>query len=300
MDVPFPVQQHVILSTTDTQISTQPVISPASRSLSPESLKLLNDSSTISTRIRTDPLSDEKFIASHRRGEREERHYQNFERDKVMYEKLRFERQLDRLNGHDWIKVVLSMTPVSNPRDDTELSTKRDRLVLELEAVLKKFDRWKEKEKKLKSMIVPGLANRDLEMMKERLEQRKTALRILNDDVSPARAPRGRPKQPRQQNLKAWMSSPFTISGASQDSIVERPQNKPRVKKEASPKPIFYSKHRYRSPRAAPLAFGQPVPKMSYRQFGIPNEWVQNREKLRRSEDAINDIVEQAEGNEKS
>ncbi|KAK9477162.1 something about silencing, SAS, complex subunit 4-domain-containing protein [Lipomyces japonicus] len=109
----------------------------------------LRDTPVLSTRTRQDPLSDESYAIPHRRREREEKHLQNLERDRVLYCKLRCEREIDRLRSRDWIKAVVALTPVDDLRDHAGLSRKRDRLMAELEAVLAKFDDWRQKEKQL-------------------------------------------------------------------------------------------------------------------------------------------------------
>ncbi|KAK7203597.1 something about silencing, SAS, complex subunit 4-domain-containing protein [Myxozyma melibiosi] len=300
LDVSDPLDYSAPLPLVDVAFPTDPPTEPTtappptpvppktSRPLSPASLKSLRGSSTISTRIRTDPLSDPKFHAAHRRGEREERHYQNFERDKVMYEKLRFERQLDRLNGHDWAKVVMSMTPVVDARDEGELGIKRDRLVAELSAVLRKFDRWKEQEKRRKSLADHSQGDdTDFEARRQRLEERKAIFRcIVGPDKSSSRTstttatttptttthPRGRPKKATRHPKKTDhdRSSP------------PPPPKRARVKKEHPPKPLF-SKYKYHSPRAGPLAFGQPIPRMTYEPFEIPASWIEARQRLGKS-----------------
>ncbi|KAK9359864.1 something about silencing, SAS, complex subunit 4-domain-containing protein [Lipomyces starkeyi] len=223
-------------------------------------------------RSRSDPLCDSMFVGHHKRREREERHYQNFERDKVMYEKLRFERQLDRLKGHDWVKAVVSMTPVADPKCVHELVTKRDKLIHELVNVLAKFESWKEREKKIKSLN--GDEDELMSSMRLRLEERKKELKFLHGIIPKVGNGRARRRVGRNQQGK---ETTITRSEAQARRKLDSDQLNPssvlntKCKSTANAKSLKTS------------AFGYPLPRIRYRQFHIPLEWVENREKLRQS-----------------
>ncbi|KAK9353643.1 something about silencing, SAS, complex subunit 4-domain-containing protein [Lipomyces doorenjongii] len=223
-------------------------------------------------RSRSDPLCDSMFVGQHRRREREERHYQNFERDKVMYEKLRFERQLDRLKGRDWVKAVVSMTPVADPKCVHELITKRDKLIHELVNVLAKFESWKEREKKIKSLN--GDEDELMSSMRLRLEERKKELKMLHGIIPEVGNGRAHKRVGRNQQGK--------------ETMITRSEAKARRKldsEQLNPSSVLNSK--YKSTANAKSAFGYPLPRIRYRQFHIPLEWVENREKLRQSENNL-------------
>ncbi|KAK9384472.1 something about silencing, SAS, complex subunit 4-domain-containing protein [Lipomyces mesembrius] len=227
-------------------------------------------------RSRSDPLCDSMFVGQHKRREREERHYQNFERDKVMYEKLRFERQLDRLKGRDWVKAVVSMTPVADPKGVHELITKRDKLIRELVNVLAKFESWKEREKKIKSLN--GDEDELMSSMRLRLDERKKELKILHGIIPEVGNGRAHKKVGRNQQGK---ETTITRSVAKERRKLDSEQLNPssvlngKYKSTANAKSLKTS------------AFGYPLPRIRYRQFHIPLEWVENRENLRQSENNL-------------
>ncbi|KAK9458584.1 something about silencing, SAS, complex subunit 4-domain-containing protein [Lipomyces oligophaga] len=242
------------------------------RPLSKESQLALYESKSVSRRFARDPLSDTSFINLHRRGEREEKHYQNFERDKIMYERLRCERHLDTLNGPDWIKSVLALTPVDNPSDDSELSNKRTKLIQELQSLLDKFELWKENEKSFKS-----LTDRDRDATQrerlQRLQTRKKSL-LLSSSASLLAKTSTTRRRGRPRKTEASVSiSPSKPQFSSKRIAKQKPED-PNLR-------IISTIHRKRS---EPLAFGYPVPSIHYSQFKIPESWIRIRDDLRRSQ----------------
>ncbi|KAK9485305.1 something about silencing, SAS, complex subunit 4-domain-containing protein [Lipomyces starkeyi] len=243
--------------------------------ISAESKARLYDT-PLKVRSRSDPLCDSMFVGHHKRREREERHYQNFERDKVMYEKLRFERQLDRLKGHDWVKAVVSMTPVADPKCVHELVTKRDKLIHELVNVLAKFESWKEREKKIKSLN--GDEDELMSSMRLRLEERKKELKFLHGIIPKVGNGRARRRVGRNQQGK---ETTITRSEAQARKKLDSDQLNPSSVLNTKCKSTANAKSLQTS------AFGYPLPRIRYRQFHIPLEWVENREKLRKSKNNL-------------
>ncbi|KAK9375809.1 something about silencing, SAS, complex subunit 4-domain-containing protein [Lipomyces chichibuensis] len=265
-DDPFPTIQELTPVRRPSPFPVSSIVNP----ISAESQARLYDT-PVKIRSRSDPLCDSMFVGHHKRGEREERHYQNFERDKVMYEKLRFERQLDRLKGRDWVKAVVSMTPVKDPKCVHELITKRDKLIHELVNVLAKFESWKEREKKIKSLN--GDEDELMSSMRLRLEERKKELKNLHHIIPKVGNGRARKGVGRNQQGK---ETTITRSEAQARRELDSDQRNPssvlkNLKSTANAKLLKTS------------AFGYPLPRIRYRQFHIPLDWVENREKLRQT-----------------
>ncbi|KAK9469135.1 something about silencing, SAS, complex subunit 4-domain-containing protein [Lipomyces arxii] len=204
----------------------------------------------LKTRGRSDPLTDDYFISTHRKREREERHFQNLERDRVMYDKLRIERQLDSLRGHEWIKAVISLTPVQNRRSESELESKRTRLIEEMEAILLKFQSWKDREKKIRADN-----GNELRLMRERLEDRQLAAKGIK--------------------IKARI---VRLDGV--DSEDQKHRRSSSVHSDSKPaRKVFNKEHPLKV--RGDIAFGYSLPKIPYRQFRIPQEWIDKKEELR-------------------
>ncbi|KAK9323441.1 something about silencing, SAS, complex subunit 4-domain-containing protein [Lipomyces orientalis] len=269
-DEPFPTQEPIAVQR-PSPFSFSLIVRP----ISAESKASLYDA-PLKIRSRSDPLSDLVFAGLHKRREREERHYQNFERDKVMYEKLQVERQLESLKGHNWVRAVVSMTPVNDPKCEYELSTKRVKLIQELVNVLAKFESWKEREKQIRSL---NGNEDDLESsMRMRLEERKKELQIMTGITPKAQSSRGWKKVGRNQGNQT--STTITDSEAQAPRSIQRKKRK-LGSEEPNPRQFFNGKLNANTKQSKTSAFGHPLPRIPYRQFDIPFEWVKNREKLR-------------------
>ncbi|KAK9238483.1 something about silencing, SAS, complex subunit 4-domain-containing protein [Lipomyces kononenkoae] len=276
-DEELQISDEPLTRTKDPTLESRPQRLPFSSIVNPISARSkasLYDT-PVNIRSRSDPLSDSVFVGLHKRREREERHYQNFERDKVMYNKLQMERQLDRLKGRDWVKAVVSMTPVTDPKCVQELITKRDKLIQELVKVLAKFESWKEREKKIKSLN--GEDEELLSSMRSRLQERKKEVQGVHGMSSELGNGRRRAKRSHQ------------IAETS-TSITREVQRSKRTSRRLdselpNPRPL-YTTYTSNSNSKQILAFGYPLPRIRYRQFHIPLEWVENREKLRQSDDS--------------
>ncbi|KAK9458394.1 something about silencing, SAS, complex subunit 4-domain-containing protein [Dipodascopsis uninucleata] len=212
----------------------------------------------LKTRARRDPLPDEYFISLHKKGEREEKHLQNIERDRVMYEKLRLERQLDLLNGPEWTKAVMNMTPVRDTRSENELKAKREKLIFEIGQILQKFDSWKEREKQMKERIDGlSLSNGLAHSMVDKLSRASGGKRKV-------------PASKLKQDSKRTTISERAVRHQVKDTYPNDKSSRIMEKKG------FGNKK-----RSASKAFGYPLPTITSRQFEIPEDWIKNRGKLR-------------------
>ncbi|KAL7273993.1 hypothetical protein RUND412_003128 [Rhizina undulata] len=105
--------------------------------------------SRVSTRIAADPLSDEHFIAHHRREEREEKRLRNIERERLAHDKQKLEEMLEKLQGPDWMKLF-GVNGTGSKADKKEIERKRAQSIKYIEGVTKKYKEWKELERKQK------------------------------------------------------------------------------------------------------------------------------------------------------
>ncbi|KAJ5114496.1 hypothetical protein NUU61_000255 [Penicillium alfredii] len=93
-------------------------------------------------------LSEETYFRSHRKFERQEKQLRNIERDRAQHEKQQVDRLLDELRGHDWLRVM-GLTGVHDSEKKL-YEPKRDLLIQELEALVNKFQVWKDEERRRK------------------------------------------------------------------------------------------------------------------------------------------------------
>lgn len=115
----------------------------------------LNDATRInlsaidnSTKHQKDPMTDAFYLKAHRRAERQEKQLRNIEKERAMHEKVQLERLMDGLKGHDWLRVM----GISGITDGEKKAyePKRDYFISEVRVLLKKFQEWREEEKRRK------------------------------------------------------------------------------------------------------------------------------------------------------
>ncbi|MCJ1402506.1 hypothetical protein MMC11_005726 [Xylographa trunciseda] len=217
----------------------------------------------------TDFLSDDVFYKAHRRAERQEKQLRNIEKERAQHEKVQLERLLEGLKGHDWLRVM----GISGITDSEKKSfePKRDWFIREVSCLIDKFRRWKEEEKRRK-------VEKDLSVKADEEEEDDddddddneaggshadsssglqdvdalAALQLHNESVSASRTKhRGK----------------HAIIAALQPPPLERPftsfYSKPYMREAA------LGKHRRGRTR---FAFGQVVPELAERPFGLPRE----------------------------
>ena len=177
-----------------------------------------------------------------------------------MHEKAQLERLLDGLKGHDWLKIM----GVSGVTDGEKKSwePKRDYYIREVETLLEKFREWKEEEKRRKA-------------------KREGMLSVDDDDEDVDEETPSTFGTPDDSDVDAWAAKQLhqeTTTGKG------RPKRGSKGKaKQSAPAPkekpftSFYSKPylreaalgKHRRGRTR-LAFGQPLPNMSEKDFSLP------------------------------
>ena len=123
-----------------------------------------------------DPLNDAAYFKAHRRAERKEKQLRNIERERAMHEQAQLEQLLDGLLGHDWLRVM-GVTGVTDS-EAQKYQSKREYFIQEVKALVKKFQEWREEEKRQK------LERTDLQ-----LKSQQAAERELSQDERDSREP---------------------------------------------------------------------------------------------------------------
>lgn len=96
-----------------------------------------------------DPLNEDLYFRAHRKFERQEKQLRNIERDRAQHEKQQLDRLLEDLRGQDWLRVM-GLTGV-HENEKSLYEPKRQILIQELVALVKKFQTWKDEERRRKT-----------------------------------------------------------------------------------------------------------------------------------------------------
>lgn len=96
-----------------------------------------------------DPLSDSVYLKAHQKAERHEKQMKNGDKERAQHEKYQLERLLEELRGPDWLKT-LGISGITDT-EKKRYEVKRALFIRETKALIDKFRRWKEEEKRRKS-----------------------------------------------------------------------------------------------------------------------------------------------------
>jgi hypothetical protein len=216
-----------------------------------------------SARNQKDPLTDAFYHKAHRKAERQEKQLRNIEKERAMHEKVQLERLMDGLKGHDWLRVM----GISGITDGEKKAyePKRDYFISEVRVLLKKFQEWKEEEKRRKVDKEESMQDEDEERDEDdegsSTESDGDPPNLSDVDASAAR-------QLRQEATSA------TKAPSAQVRLHRKKEpTGPAVQK---PFTSFYSKPylrdaaigKHRRGRAK-FAFGQPLPEPPDQEFNL-------------------------------
>ena len=95
-----------------------------------------------------DPLSDAVYLKAHQKAERHEKQMKNGDKERAQHEKYQLERLLEELRGPDWLKT-LGISGITDT-EKKRYEVKRVLFIRETKALIDKFKRWKEEEKRRK------------------------------------------------------------------------------------------------------------------------------------------------------
>lgn len=232
----------------------------AQRACSPVSFERVTfseDDVNAAAALTADPLSDDVFMKSHKRGERVEKHDRNYDKEQAMFEKGLLDRLYARLRGPDWLKV-LGITGVTDS-DKKRFEQKREFFTRGVRSILQKFNSWKEQEKELKLREDAATAAAVAAAHVNRRSSRSDSDSRTTADGS--------------SNLVELGTTPTTISLKRRHPEASPPEET------YEPVESFFSKPyeraaaigKHRRGRTV-LAFGQPIPELPRRVFELPEE----------------------------
>lgn len=209
-----------------------------------------------------DLLTDAMYFKAHRRAERQEKQLRNIEKERAQHEKVQLERLLDRLKGHDWLRVM-----GINGITDTEkklFEPKRDHFIREVTVLIEKFRMWKEEEKRRK-------AAKGQNAQSEGSRRESTS---ASDGDSPVYS---------EVDVSAARQLQQETSSASEPRVGRRKKHATHAAAEPLPpeKPFtsFFSKPylrdaaigKHRRGRTK-IAFGLPIPDFAEKEFNLPTD----------------------------
>jgi hypothetical protein len=239
-----------------------------------------------------DPLDAEMYFKAHRKAERAEKSARNSERERAQHEKVQLDRLLDGLKGPDWLKVM-GITGVTESEKKL-YEPKRALFTKEVMALIKKFEDWKEEEKRQRE--------RKKQEMREVEEQEVVDGADATDDGEGAADEDESQTPARHSSARSVSNYDGTVDYSSHevDALAARqlhqettftasgPKKKAEPDASASPalppppppyKPFksFYSKRHLRDAAVGGhrrgrtiTAFGEPVPELDDREFELP------------------------------
>jgi hypothetical protein len=224
-----------------------------------------------------DPLDDTVYLKAHRRSERREKQLRNIEKERAQHEKGQLESLLDSLQGPDWLRAMGVTGITDGARKEWE--PKRDYFIREVRALLRKFARWREAEKRLQQEKENALQAKEEEEEEAEAGAEAEADVEYDDDSSL--------NGPASSDVDAWAAHQLhqEAKSASQSRLPKsRPPPKP-PKPPSPPKPFlsFFSKPHERalalgkgrqSSRLAHLAFGHKILDQEEEEFCLPEDFI--------------------------
>lgn len=135
-----------------------------------------------------DPLSEELYFRAHRKFERQEKQLRNIERDRAQHKEQQIEQLLEDLRGHDWLRVM-GLTGV-HESEKKLYEPKRQILIQEMVALVKKFQAWRDEERRRKLAKDKPLPTDEAESRRSR---KRSRLEDNDPDSSPLPEPAGTP-----------------------------------------------------------------------------------------------------------
>ncbi|KIX98901.1 uncharacterized protein Z520_05362 [Fonsecaea multimorphosa CBS 102226] len=225
-----------------------------------------------------DPLGEDVYIKIHAKAERHEKQMKNSDRERAQHEKYQLEKLLDDLRGPDWLKT-LGISGITDT-EKKRYEPKRLLFIRETQALIDKFKRWKEEEKRrklereqemLEAAVLEGEEEQD-EGEDADNEGSNSASGVEEGSLDSAST-----HAPNSSELDA-LASQQLIEEAKIASKRRKPTPAQWVEL-LPPKPFtsFFNKRHLRDAAVAGrqrgrtlLAFGSPIPDFSEEEFELP------------------------------
>ena len=239
----------------------------------------MKDGSTI------DPLSDDRYLALHRRAEKKEKMVRNVEKEKALHEKSELERILAELKGSDWLRT-LGVGGVTES-EKRSFEPKRDLFIKRIKSLLRKFADWKTEEKQLEQGKDPKVSPKyKTSRSRPGLKRKRDGIRkeIHREHEEKKTSYDAAPGSERGASILQFYDGAGTIRSTSW-----KKEKKAAPKEESAlPKPFtsfFAKKHErdaalggYRRGRKV-MAFGCPIPDPVEEDFELPDEIITEKVK---------------------
>ncbi|KAJ5475293.1 hypothetical protein N7539_008359 [Penicillium diatomitis] len=183
-----------------------------------------------------DPLTEDLYFRAHRRFERQEKHLRNIERDRAQHEKQHLDRLLEELQSPDWLRVM-GLTGV-HENEKKLYEPKRKILVDELVALVNKFQKWKDEERKRKTAkdkhLHTGDAEPDSQVVKD--TARRPPAKVVEDTAEESSALSDALSTPDPSDVDALAARQLhqearSASVAKQRKSVSEGSRKPKTKR---------------------------------------------------------------------
>ncbi|KAJ9615508.1 hypothetical protein H2200_001583 [Cladophialophora chaetospira] len=224
-----------------------------------------------------DPLNENVYLKIHAKAERHEKQMKNSDRERAQHEKYQLEKLLEDLRGPDWLKT-LGITGVTDT-EKKRYEPKRVLFIRETQALIDKFKRWKEEEKRRK-------LEREQELLEAAMDEEDAVSRMEHGSTSEGQSSMEEDSldsvsthAPNSSELDALASqqlieeAKFAIKRKKPDPVAvpEPPPPRPFVS--------FFDKRHLRDAAVAGrqrgrtiLAFGLPVPDLAEKDYELPDD----------------------------
>ncbi|KAJ5157831.1 uncharacterized protein N7482_008931 [Penicillium canariense] len=155
-----------------------------------------------SSSLGIDPLNEELYFRAHRKFERQEKQLRNIERERAQHEKQHVDRLLEELRGPDWLRVM-GLTGV-HENEKKLYEPKRQILIDELVALIKKFQVWRDEERKRKLAKEKQLSTADTETESHAPRHSRKRSRPAEDAAEESSPLPDTPSTPDPNDVDAW------------------------------------------------------------------------------------------------
>ncbi|OCT48884.1 hypothetical protein CLCR_04814 [Cladophialophora carrionii] len=224
-----------------------------------------------------DPLNDDVYLKIHGKAERHEKQIKNSDRERAQHEKYQLEKLLGDLRGPDWLKT-LGITGVTDT-EKKRYEPKRALFIRETQALIDKFKRWKEEEKRRKLEREQELLEAAMDEDREADEGEDGDEAVESDASEGDSIDTASTQAPNSSELDALASQQLI-----EEAKIAIKRKKPSPAKVADPPPprpfvSFFDKRHLRDAAVAGrqrgrtlLAFGLPVPELVEKDFEPPDD----------------------------
>ena len=225
-----------------------------------------------------DPLNENVYLKIHAKAERHEKQMKNSDRERAQHEKYQLEKLLDDLRGPDWLRT-LGITGVTDT-EKKRYEPKRGLFIRETHALIDKFKRWKEEEKRRK-------LEREQELLEAAMEEdnedgvveREGSLSETQSSMEADSLDTVSTHAPNSSELDALASQ--QLIEETRFAIKRKKPSAVTLTEPPPPRPFlsFFDKRHLRDAAVAGrqrgrtiLAFGLPVPELAEKEFELPDE----------------------------